>query len=136
MATETTPPSKSRRAEGCGSTRPRGRAVGRSEDDQVGALGQGEVAQARGRRRAEHDVLRDVALLDRGGAGLEQRRDLLLGEPLTAALGLVRMAHVRQLQCSSAACEQPPERERVAVVVGAVVGDDDLDGHRIPLDLP
>ena len=50
----------------------------------------------------------------------------MLGQLLAPGVELARVAHVGERQAAPAAREHLPERERVVVVRGAVVGDDDV----------
>ena len=108
---------------------PGGRPVLGAEHDHVGADASGQVAEPFGRRPAQHDVLRDVRLLEPCRSGCEQLLRLALGRLLALGAGLRRMADVRELEGAAGPREQPPERERIGVVRGAVVRDDDLRGH-------
>ena len=108
-----------------------GGAVLGAEHDHVGVDADREVAQAGRRRSAQHDVRRHVRLADLLGAGGEQRPRLGLGESLAAALALVRVPDVGELERRARSGEQAPEGERVAIGVRAVIGDDDLRGHGV-----
>src|SRR5207247_84537 len=66
---------------------------------------------------------------DRLGAVREQRLGPLLLGGLAARVLRVRMADVREGERRATDREQAAQRERVTVVVGVVVGDDDLGGH-------
>ena len=62
-------------------------------------------------------------------AALEQRLGLVLGERLAVVVGLVAVAHVGDRHLGAGAGEDAPEGDRVVLVRGAVVGNDDLGGH-------
>ena len=83
---------------------PRGAVLG-AEDDDLCAPRDGEIAKPLGRRRIVDDVEGDV----RGRIGLR----------------LVVMTDVRELERCARAGQDSAERERIAVVVGPVVLDDD-----------
>ena len=74
-------------------------------------------------------MTRDVGVAENGGAVVQELARGALLERLALAVGLLCVADVRQRQIGSAAGEQLPERQCVAVVVGVVVGDDDPRGH-------
>ena len=74
-------------------------------------------------------MARDVRVAEQLSAVLEQRLGLALLEDLALAVGLLRMADVRERQLAAAGREELPQGERVAVVIGVVVGDDDSRGH-------
>jgi hypothetical protein len=114
---------------------PRRGAVLGAEDDQVGALRERQLAQSFRGRAAEDDMTRNVRLLEHGGAGREQRVGFVLGEPLGAALSLLGVANVGKRKRCARPGEQSTERKRVQVVFGSVIGDDDLRGHWVPLEL-
>ncbi len=61
-------------------------------------------------------------------AAREQRLGLVLGEHLAVGLGLVGVAHVRERDLGAGLREEAAEGDGVVLVVGAVVGNDDLGG--------
>ena len=106
------------------------------EHDRISLLTQRELSQAIGRRGAHDDMGRRLGLTERDGPGLQEGCRVGLGEPLASCLGLERMTHVGELERRAGTTQQAPERERVAIVIAPVIGDDDLRSHRVPLDLP
>ena len=69
---------------------------------------------------------REVGIAEGGGAPFQERLRLVLRQPFAAALRLVGVADVCELERRARSGEQPAELERVAVRVGSVVGDEDL----------
>ena len=70
------------------------------------------------------------------GSALEQRFGFVLGEYLAARLRFGRVTHVRERYPRTGACEYATERDRVVLVVGSVVGNDDVGGHIARLLVP
>ena len=68
----------------------------------------------------------EVRSADLAGAALEQLLRLLLRRRFAGRVVLLGVAYVSDRELGPAVCEQAPEGERVAVVVGVVVGNDDL----------
>ena len=73
----------------------------------------------------------------RGGVGVaeqlraacQQPLGLALREPLALEVGLLGVAHVGERHLGAGLGEDAAERDRVVLVGGSVVGNDDLGGH-------
>ena len=77
------------------------------------------------------DVLRDLLVAELLGPAGEELFCILLLERLAGAVGLLCVTDVGQRDLAAQLTQDPAQRERVPVVVRAVVGNDDL-GH-LPL---
>ncbi len=99
-----------------------GRAVVGSEDDERRILAAGEPFEAVGGRAAHDDAPRDVGVPEPARAASQQG----LGRTRT---GSGRVAHVGEHQLARRRGSAARQRQRVAVVGRAVVGDDRLGGH-------
>ena len=107
--------------------RARSSAVLGAKDDHVGLFALGQFGQADAGAGVDDDVARHVRRPDRGrSAGQQLLRLFLLQRP---ALGV---ADVGERELGAGVGEQAAEGESVAVVVGVVVGNDDLQGHEAP----
>ena len=102
----------------------RGAVLG-AENDHVGILALGQFGEANAGAGVDDDVAWHVRRANRFGAAGEQVLSLLLLQ--RATLGV---ADVGEREIGAAEGEQAAERERVAIVVGVVIGNDDASGHR------
>ena len=132
-ATAAGPPSSSLWAAMPGLERARSSPVVGAEYHDVGVLLHRELVEALAGRGVEDDVARHVGRADLGGASGQQLFGLLLLVGLALVLGQVRVADVGERELTAGVGEQPAEGEGVAVVVGVVVGNDDLRGHGVLL---
>ena len=120
------PPSSSLWAEIPGLTRPW--AVRYSEPKTItSALLLGQLGQADAGAGVDDDVLGHVGRADRLRAAGEQLLGLLLLERFAEGV-----ADVGERELGAGDRQQPAQGERVAVVVGVVVGNDDLESHSVP----
>ena len=71
---------------------------------------------------------RGLLVAQRLGAVLEQLLGVLLLQRLASAVGLLRVTYVGKRDLAAQLAQRAAQGERVPVVVGAVVGNDDL-GH-------
>src|SRR5664280_3274943 len=101
----------------------------RSTPQGLSALALGERAQALGGRTVGDDVAGDVGVAEQGRAAREQLLGLALGELLAVEVGLLGVADVGERHLGAATGEHATEGDRVVLVCGAVVRDDDLGGH-------
>ena len=105
------------------------RAVLGSEDDHVGLLGSREPRQALARRGVDDDATRDVRLLQPAGTALEQGVRLVVAELLGIRAAVDGVTHIGERQPGAGVAQGPAEHERVAVVLGVVVGNDRVGCH-------
>ena len=100
------------------------RGVGvRAEHDRLGADLRGEGLQPLGRRAIGHRVAAGERAGEQRGAAVEHFLGLLVAD------GLVGVADVAEGHLGAGTGEQRAEGDRVVLVGGSVVGDDDLGGH-------
>ncbi len=98
----------------------------RAEHDHVGALGLGERREALGGRAVGDDVTPGTGLTEQADAAVEELLRLVLGDRLAGAVDLGAVADVGERHLGAGAGEQSTESDRVVLVGGAVVGNDDL----------
>ena len=101
----------------------------RAEHDHVGFGLRGKLAQALRRGAVGDDVASRVRPAEQLGAALEQSLGLVLGEDLSAGVHLGGVTHVCERHLCAGADEQPAERYGVVLVVGSVIGNDDVGRH-------
>ena len=108
----------------------RRRAVLGAEHDQVGVLLLRQVAEPFRGRAAHDDVPRHVRIAEPRRARLEQSRRVGLRLSLARRIRLDRMPNVRERERPARPGQKLAEGERVGVVCGPVVRDDDRRAPR------
>jgi len=98
----------------------------RAEHDRAGALALGERAQALGRGAVGDDVARDARVAEQRRSPLQELLGVALGELLAAEVRVLGVAHVGERRLGARAGEHATESDRVVLVGGAVIGNDDL----------
>ena len=98
----------------------------RAEDDHLRPLALCQCRQALGGGAIGDDVLGGGRVAEQLGAALEQCLCLVLGDVLARAVGLRSVADVGEGDLGAGAGEELAESDRVVLVSGPVIGNDDL----------